>query len=45
MIDIKQSAFSWVKETPENTQAELNEKMDIKEIPEKINGCLAILKF
>lgn len=28
-----------------NAQAELNEKMEIKEIPEKINGCLAILEF
>lgn len=28
-----------------NARAELNDKMDIKEIPEKINGCLAILEF
>lgn len=28
-----------------NAQAELNEKMEINELPESINGCLAILEF
>jgi len=32
-------------EIPSLAQAELNEKMEIKEISEKINGCLAILEF